>query len=77
MYKMTVFSLWGHGIGWSRILQCDDYKEVVALALEKLKYALGFEKLSLTWVQKGKYKILMRDKFVGELKLKRIVGARK
>lgn len=69
MYKMTVFSLWGHCIRWSRTFHCDDYKKAVALALEKLKYALGFEELSLSWIQKGKYKILANDEFVGELRL--------
>lgn len=69
MYQMTVFSLWGHCIGWSRTFWCDDYKKAVALALEKLKHALGFEELSLLWIKKGKYKILANDEFVGELRL--------
>lgn len=69
MYKMTVYSQWQHELKLERIIRFETFEEAFVMAQEKLKYCLGFEKLSLTRVRKGKYLVFNNRRFVGELKL--------
>lgn len=69
MYKMTVYSQWGKELKLERILRFETFEECFAIAQEKLKVCLGFEKLSLSRIRRGRYNIFNNRIFVGELKL--------
>lgn len=72
MYKMTVYSQFGHDVRWERMLHCDTMKEGVVLALEKAKFILGSERVSLSRVKHGRHNIFMNHKYMGELRIAKV-----
>lgn len=69
MYKMTVYSMYGHDLMWCKILRVETIPEAVALSMEKMKVFLGSEKVSFSRVKKGRYNVFMNRNVIGELLL--------